>query len=925
MHILNQIYRLVEKNLATIIIANDDGGVTLNAGGTQSIGYQYYDNLVRYLGQVEIYSVKLGDRVANGIIKAALAHHFFNFAWVKDDKVVLVHADSLHGLTKAETEKKMQETGMNKVDAWNSVKERVFQEAIEVEATLKKGGHKAGKRMSGDEGTPWLTGHTYRTTDLPRIMWVDWLDADGAEDGGGIIMERFAKTIIDQENVKAPEWKANIHRHRLEHAGSYEARIRIPEAISEHEFGTKWKGDLIRRSVVADPSGKIITSKHCDLILPTGSAKTEVKYTGADFWIGLRPRHWKDRCWLDIQSTIDLHEIITNDYILNEIKTYATEYLIALRNGEITPEPLDNIHTEEQFEKLGNWVQGEYFASGGKTMWFAAMVRRVANQFLAHLTNTVSEKFSLPVKGGRFYMCSDRLHGHKVEPGQIYLHPESSRAVISHKEITDVFGVMGGGDSDDALQLPMYADKATGKVMVIAHRQPNQYGEYWLFELAPGSWQAENLPVWEKEKLPTRIDLQGREFLTLEPSADEVGENPEEYTMPNLLMYVNRSIDNLGILGGCVLAMEEEISNGLTPTFPFPMEEIVDGPVQWGWDASPAREAQEKLDEELMDVATSMYFIKRKTRTKVNALIRLGRVTEEQANDLDDEGLYQLVLEHSKVKKDHWLDQLIQGIKDIGTMFEKTIPMIAALASPPLELYLAGEKYEEEGSNLRRQFGRIIKAHKGQNDEIPKDSWDEIILEMDKFMNKYPLETQYNMLLGAARNAYTDAGNSDGYASDGVLFIGNNGPKFLEVLRTIPYQNSTMLKSIAWDGETVSVEDGAPIELPTLKETVTLPIAMTMAWYKVGVSANKLTGEPKDISKEDRIHWHKAIEKHAQRLVGQQCHIVTNNDREEVMLANGTCIGNVAPKRRPFFPAGKEFTIGSMTAKDGNFYAIAVM
>jgi len=932
--------QLVEKGYATIIIADVNSGITISGNGkknpmtAQPTGYQFYDNLVGYLGLVELHSIKICDdtnkkgAAANAYIKGNLENSFYQFAWVKNDKVVFVHADSLIEPITNAAKLHMQANGSTKLEAWNAVKETVFQEAIEIEATLTKGGHKAGKRLSGDEGTPWLAGHTYRS-DTVRILWADWLDTDGAEDGGGIIMSKFADNIINQVNVNAPDWKAADHKARLEHAGSFEARMRIPASVSEDAFGTKWKGDLIRRSVVEGPNGKIYTSKDADLILPSGSAKTEVKYTGESFWIGLRPRHWKNTCWLDIQSTIDLHQIIPNEYILSEVKAYATEYLVKLRNGEITPDPLDNIHTEEQFDKLSNWVQGEYFASGGKTMWFAGMVRRVANAFLLHLTNTVSEKFSLPVKGGRFYMCSDRLHGKKVEVGQIYLDVKSSRAVISHEQIVEVFAVMGGGDSDDSLQLPMYIDSITGKVMVIAHRQPNQYGERILFELAEGSWQAENLPTWDSALAPTRIDKQGRDFLTLKPDEEDAKlDVPNEYSLPNLLPYINRSIGNVGILGSCVLAMEEEVSNELTPTFPYPMEEIVDGPVQWGWNAQPAKEAEERLNEELMDTYTSMYFAKRKAYPKLSALVRLNRISREAAYAIMEEGreaVTAVVLEHSRIQADHWLDNLMAGVRDIAEMFKNTIPMVASLASPPLAMYLAGAKYTEEGSNLRRQFGRIINNHKVDGENIPEESWDVIIEEMDAFMDQYDTETQRKMLLGAARNAYTDSGNSEGYASDGVLFIGNNGTKFIEALRTVPMGNGTMLKRLTWQNGAVVSEEGMTVDTAEVEEAHTLPIAMTMAWYKVGVSAGELPDNPSNVTKAQRVDWHKRIEASAHRLVGQMATVVMVEDRSEIVLANGTCIGNVAPKRRPMFPAGTSFTIGDISANGGNFYAVAVM
>lgn len=435
----------------------------------------------------------------------------------------------------------------------------------------------------------------------------------------------------------------------------------------------------------------VIDSLEADFVLPRDT-KTEIKHLPhMQDMIAIRPFHGKDETWMDIQSLINLFPFFGLDNIIKWTREYSDDFLNQIANDE----------REILAYKVGseNWSIIEYFASGGSTMWFPAVVRAVGGQYIAKLENKAEKEFRFPIPGGRYYVFCEAIRqpkpeARKLKQGQILI--EGSTVWVSAEDYVQMMSILGGGDQDDAVMTVPYTN-ANGEQMVLLWRQPNEVGEYWKATLHPDSqipeWvDGSTFPRLYEEHLPTRIDQRETRYLGLIPRDGTPIGVGMEYTNANILEHaMEREIKNRGGLGQYINWFMVWVAMGKSlAELPDRTENIIDAMVKTGDDLSQVR---------AWVMAKGLGMIANSRKEPIPGVL-LERVPG--ARKAIENG----AIIHTT--KDHWTDVLYRFINKHIKEFRERLNELSLTANPPAEFFEHMPSDMTEGILMVQAYNNII-------------------------------------------------------------------------------------------------------------------------------------------------------------------------------------------------------------------------
>jgi hypothetical protein len=685
--------------------------------------------------------------------------------WVKDDKVLDLVVPGM------DCEQFFAETGLR--------------------PSLHKGGYVLSKRLSRLM-RPYRYWGFFAPQEVQIVHNPEW-DA-ALWDGCGRVSRTFLPRLLPAL-AALPAAAQRRFTHELLRSGRFEVTIM-------HALGQE-KGDVL----VVDrlPDG-------ADFMFPVGSAKRELTLAGRIF-VGLTPRHAQDEMRLDIQSLINLHPFFTPEQLLTWVELESELFLERIKSGEIETllGRLGHIQSAEALERLLGWYVGEYLASGGQAMWFASMVKAVAQQHLNRLQQSVGGKLRYPIPGGRYYIFPAAVGARDVPRGHIELDAACATAWVNSEDWLDhVVKLLGGCDGDDALWVFPFTDEADGERKVLVWRSPNQPGEYLVARPTVRSHEIKwavpgghlSYAPMDSRQLPPRIDTCQYCYGDLE--ADTAHSNGEQvYDIAAMGASIKIAETNQGILGAyCNALMVTKALYGRLPErLPATLEAVIDGSVKTGADLTP---------------------VKAWTEMAAQAIVKQGKpipgCLADRLTGLLPKGV------RARLKRSaggHWLDQLAVGLSAHQEAYWAKVELLAAEAVPPLAVFEATGDWVALGRQLRQVYGEALRLKRSQ--EAAR------VASM-QFLQSWPPQARRAILRSACTACYTLATGDE--FSDAVLWqlgpVGEGGQR----QRGLAHEFLAALRALGVIGEPLWTTEGAVVAYPCEEPPPTgVPVRLTGVWF----------------------------------------------------------------------------------------------
>lgn len=648
-----------------------------------ALGEMVYPWLQELAWSIE--TTPLGDRDA---VQQLLAQtHEPSLRWVKDDKVVDLHLDGIRNSTEA-----LQQLGLT--------------------LSLDNGGFVLSKRLSRLMRPYFYWGFF---TDARIVYRPDW-DAK-LWDGAGLIQRRFLRRLT--KHLTGPRRQALSGQ--LIQAGRVEFTVQSGQGQD--------KG----HALVVD------TEAAWDLMLPQDT-KTEVRLTDGRTFVGVQPIHVQPQMWLDVQSLINFHPFLRAEHLLPWLEARGCMMLERIESGV-----MDELLSEsDSVNNAERWMIREFLASGGKAMWFAGVVRALANQHVRMIEARSLGKFRLPIPGGRYYVFVDAVGDREIPEGQALLDDQAATIWVSRADWEQLSVIWGGADQDDGLWVLPFVDY-DGERKLLVWRSPNQLGEYVLLKpVRAPAWA--QFPSLDSRQLPTRIDQRETRYLNL---VEDVQPKALSYRISAMNDVIDAAIRNLGTLGQSVnLQMVLKATTGDLPaTLPDQLDRIVDGTVKTGaqlgavkaWNRAYARKhfaAHPQVPETLM--------------------LRITGLLDEAQR------------ERLQATTDHWFDDLIDGIETHLKAFCAQRDRLAARTMPPIAVFDYGRAHTHPGGLLRSTYARVIREALERGTPGEAD-FDAARKASERVLMRHEPREWTRILAGAAVQAYL-FGDDNSVTSDAVLW-----------------------------------------------------------------------------------------------------------------------------------------------------------
>lgn len=805
-------------------------------------------------GEWEIKSQPLGDEVAVTHNQAAASPAL---RWVKDDKVLDLFVPGMN------TAEFLAHTGLL--------------------PSLHKGGYVLSKRLSRVI-RPFRYYGFYDQTDItleyspdlnPRL----W-------DGAGLVNRSFVERMANQLPL------SDHHRRELLSCGRLE--------VTTLHAGGQDKGHVL-----------VVDSLTCDLLFPSGSAKTELKLTNGQVFVGFHPVHSADEMCLDVQSFVNLYPFFQVEHLLAWAGMESELFLHSIRNGRLE-QVMGRLYDESDLDSLANWHVGEYLASGGQAMWFAGIVKAIAGQHLKRLGSRI-EKFRCPIPGGRYYILPADVGGRDVPAGHIELDPACATAWVSDQDWLDsIVNVLGGCDGDDAVWVFPFRDEM-GEERLLIWRSPNGVGEYVVLKPTIPShtlaWETVlgkiTAPTMNSHLLPPRIDRLTYHYGNLvEPNNLEEQHMP--YSLQALQPAIRRAVTNQGVLGAfCNVAIVCKAIYGRLPDhLPATLEAIIDGSVKTGVDLTPVRNWNQM------------------------ALSRMVAHGRQQPGYAMPHALLHRLPEHlrsqARLAETHWLDTLASALDRHRTQYQAEVNALATETCPPIELFEQGRDWMQAGKELYKTYSRVIR---GTTDSDHEPDYEAAHLVCDTFLSQWSDDHRPCVLIGTIAYLYSQGTQNGEPVKDTILW--QLGAKRAARGRDPGLAQTTLaaLRQMGVLGEPVWTSVGAVLhyrDVPCIR-CVGVPVTVNAVWYNLlratcGTTPSQMTL----VSKLQRDQAKTRVAELAHRqFVGMVLETaVTDDNRLITRTPKGNLFGYVHRDHELLAVRHSQWRIAWATAVDGNVRAI---
>lgn len=777
--------------------------------------------------------------------KIFLEHHQDGLMWVKDDQVNVLSVP-----------------GMNAED---------IIKALHWDISFKKGPAVASKRISRIL-RPYRYGYEGKAGDI--TIWED--DGKSAKVWDGIfqISRRLVMMNTQYLTGLTPK-KLRSFENELTHGMRWELTIMTRNG--------QYKGHA---EVVDLPDG-------VDVVCPVGVAKQEVKLTDDSLFIGLNAVHGAKQMRLDIQSLINLLPFFGTERLIDWLKHSTKHVLHAIKNNDTNAlaNMLFVLDSAEAVYRMSFWPAGEYLVSGGEVKWFSRAVRTAADQYREQLRSQ-SEQLRFPVPGGGLYIAPASVSNRTVDRGHALLNFDTASIYINDADWPAFAARNGGFDGDDRHWVVVFNDTLDGKLKALYWRSPNQFGEYLLSELQPGSdiitWIDGTIPTLDSRNLPTPIEQQGNVYGSI-----EVVSHPELFSPVYSAQAVEAAIaeytKNVGVLGQfCNICMVHTALRYVSPIhLPAKLEDVIDFTVKEIGDLSGVKTWIREVADEL-----SAYPIPRVLAPRIQGLVtsELGFTDGE-----------------------HDLDKLVEAMGQTIEWFNAEATAIAATAIPPITIFDAGYDWMKPASELKSIYGKAMRDV--VTERIPtKQDLEDIEKLVRVALNKYPVIDHSNMMYGLASYIYTVNAHDSDTIRDGVLW-NSVGPDFIEALRKLG-----LIGDIVWTGKKAELY----YNNPPLGVLQPIPAYMKQVWYNLYVAT---TGDHRpmgEIRKPLQKQYKAVVRDMIPNLIGMKVALVESaklEDRKVFLGPKGNEMAYLSASQD--LPTGS-YEILSAIEHDGNLYATLI-
>lgn len=667
-----------------------------------------------------------------------------------------------------------------------------FLQQMGLELSLDKGGVVLSKRISRVI-RPYFLSHQFRPDEV-SITYLQQGEAQAKQwDGAAVVSWKMLQKLLLAENL--PSGKRAELEQEIQTAGRVEFTILTA------------KGQDKGHAIVSD-------DLPADFLLPEDT-KGQVKLTSGKVFVGINFVHSKKQMAMDEQSTINLHEAVDEEFLLDRLYERGELFKEGLENGRISA-LMGQIHPEARLEDLEAWPLREFLASGGDPRWFSSHIRSILNQHMeplqAYLDNPAENRLRLPVPGGRFYVMPSTVgraagldlsipRGQaKLDSRQatVWVNAEDWVSLADSPQEAGIAAILGGADNDDALWVLPHTNPA-GEKQLLLWRSPNEPGEYVILKPTTDS---ETIP-WHRTledtvrfmPLDTR-QLEPRKDFRPEAERNEVdmtsggglGEG-QGYSVEVMELAVERAAQNAGVLGQFINQAMVNKAIGRNTPLPAPTEVVIDAVNKTGEDLSPVRWWSENEGAAI-----------RATGTAVPRAIqhRLSRPPEGTSNDLPP----------LRATTNHWLDIRDEGVRTHLQAMESYREQLTAQAMPPEALFDAVFQKPESiqvGASYLATYGRAVKEMKAKRPlgVLTDADHDQLRKTAETFLSNYPEEQHTEILRGAMVSLYI----KEERGSDRALWL--QGEKTEQGVQPgIGHKSIQALREIGLLGEILPTKEG---------------------------------------------------------------------------------------------------------------------
>lgn len=481
----------------------------------------------------------------------------------------------------------------------------------------------------------------------------------------------------------------------------------------------------------------VVEDADYDILLPSDSAKGEIRLTTEWFYFGIKPIAAHDHLFMDRQSLTNLNttykpgmgffshdpDRVGQDRLVRWMAEHMAAYKAKIDSGDFNStlrRSIGHLEWESDVDKFLGFFLHRYVAMGGDVRWF----RRTLSAAFKLGLESVERRYkgtAYPVPGLRLYVRPSSIANKHVRRGQIAWDLERGVVYVNdidavtydpywgsvrqleqwlekgHKLSELVPGVqanLGGQDNDDALYVVPFIDW-DGQRRVLVWRSPNMPGERHVFEYLSGD-VPETGDFWfhaDSRRLAPFTTP------TIDPNyAIRPFEGPaaKEYSLAAINATAKRMVESRAAVGmfclmvreiilinrdlpASVAAFAEDVIDACSKTF-----DDVSGVIRWTQDVAQQITLSGAMVPEL--------------------------VYEEFCNFLPrkwvDEG--QVPAKCSPMT--HWIDILTAQAGEVIEAYKRDTRETANRATPPSELFERAMGWAQAGHGLRSAYGRTVWA-----------------------------------------------------------------------------------------------------------------------------------------------------------------------------------------------------------------------
>ncbi len=298
---------------------------------------------------------------------------------------------------------------------------------------------------------------------------------------------------------------ADLRKMATSGKGSYYAQIYgldlqgVPGFdVSELTAGLN-KGEGYSTKGLITINDKLTGRYNVDIVMAATNVKQELMTTFSK--VNLDARKASHTVFIDAQ-TLTSHPRLFNVHDITQFNMKSAEdFITDLRAGNVPVKILDAVQRQIQKDMDKGVLSIEGFTdleeskdflrqistlvrTGSTPANLPAFAKQLVNQYAKHIS---SKGLEVP-DATRAYMIADILNERKgstynVAVGQAIFDDRNGRWVFNHSEFGKIAAILGGGDSDDAINMLLRWDETAKMMKGIATRNPNALGELYVFNI----------------------------------------------------------------------------------------------------------------------------------------------------------------------------------------------------------------------------------------------------------------------------------------------------------------------------------------------------------------------------------------------------------------------------------------------------------